>query len=66
MVRASFTQRRKTISNNLKARFFPKEGRERLEELLAAAGIEPSRRGETLSLAEYARLSDVLLEAGIS
>ncbi|MNB66963.1 Ribosomal RNA small subunit methyltransferase A [compost metagenome] len=66
VVRASFTQRRKTISNNLKARFFPKEGRERLEELLAAAGIEPSRRGETLSLAEYARLSDVLLEAGIS
>ncbi|MBY9082579.1 16S rRNA (adenine(1518)-N(6)/adenine(1519)-N(6))-dimethyltransferase RsmA [Paenibacillus sp. HN-1] len=66
VVRASFTQRRKTISNNLKARFFPKEGRERLEGLLAAAGIEPSRRGETLSLAEYARLSDVLLEAGIS
>lgn len=66
VVRSSFTQRRKTISNNLKARFFPKEGRERLEELLAAADIEPSRRGETLSLAEYARLSDVLLEAGIS
>ncbi|MFD1773631.1 16S rRNA (adenine(1518)-N(6)/adenine(1519)-N(6))-dimethyltransferase RsmA [Paenibacillus rhizophilus] len=64
VVRASFTQRRKTISNNLKARFFPKEGRERLEALLAEAGIEPSRRGETLSLAEYARLSDVLLEAG--
>ncbi|BCG56603.1 16S rRNA (adenine(1518)-N(6)/adenine(1519)-N(6))-dimethyltransferase RsmA [Paenibacillus sp. URB8-2] len=64
VVRASFTQRRKTISNNLKARFFPKEGREQLEALLAEAGIEPSRRGETLSLAEYARLSDVLLEAG--
>lgn len=66
VVRASFTQRRKTISNNLKSRYFPKEGRERLEELLAQAGIEPSRRGETLSLTEYARLSDVLLEAGIS
>lgn len=64
VVRASFTQRRKTISNNLKARFFPDEGREALEALLAEAGIEPSRRGETLSLAEYARLSDVLFDAG--
>ncbi|NGM85458.1 16S rRNA (adenine(1518)-N(6)/adenine(1519)-N(6))-dimethyltransferase RsmA [Paenibacillus sp. 7124] len=64
VVRASFTQRRKTISNNLKARFFPGEGREALEALLAEAGIEPSRRGETLSLAEYARLSDVLFDAG--
>lgn len=66
VVQASFTQRRKTISNNLKARFFPKEGRERLETLLAEAGIEPSRRGETLSIEEYARLSDTLLRAGIS
>ncbi|AIQ10620.1 16S rRNA (adenine(1518)-N(6)/adenine(1519)-N(6))-dimethyltransferase RsmA [Paenibacillus durus] len=66
VVRASFTQRRKTISNNLKSRFFPGEGRERLEALLSEAGIQPSRRGETLSLAEYARLSDVLLAAGIS
>lgn len=66
VVQASFTQRRKTIANNLKARFFPKEGRERLEALLAEAGIDPARRGETLSLEEYARLSDVLLAAGIS
>jgi 16S rRNA (adenine1518-N6/adenine1519-N6)-dimethyltransferase len=65
VVQASFTQRRKTIANNLKARFFPEEGRERLESLLAAAGIETSRRGETLSLEEYARLSAVLLAAGI-
>ncbi|MEI0736701.1 16S rRNA (adenine(1518)-N(6)/adenine(1519)-N(6))-dimethyltransferase RsmA [Paenibacillus sp. JTLBN-2024] len=44
---------------------FPKEGRERLEELLHAAGIEPSRRGETLSLQEYATLCNVLLRAGV-
>ncbi|WP_019914496.1 16S rRNA (adenine(1518)-N(6)/adenine(1519)-N(6))-dimethyltransferase RsmA [Paenibacillus sp. HW567] len=65
VVQASFTQRRKTIANNLKARFFPGEGRERLESLLGEAGIEPTRRGETLSIAEYARLSAVLLAAGI-
>ncbi|CAM4457531.1 16S rRNA (adenine(1518)-N(6)/adenine(1519)-N(6))-dimethyltransferase RsmA [Paenibacillus phoenicis] len=65
VVQASFAQRRKTISNNLKSRFFPKEGRERLEQLLEEAGIQPSRRAETLSLDEFAKLSDTLLNAGV-
>lgn len=65
VVHASFAQRRKTIANNLKSRFFPKEGRERLEQLLAEAGIEPSRRAETLSLQEYAMLSNVFFVAGL-
>ncbi|MGG3279019.1 16S rRNA (adenine(1518)-N(6)/adenine(1519)-N(6))-dimethyltransferase RsmA [Paenibacillus solani] len=65
VVQASFAQRRKTIANNLKGRFFPGEGRERLEQLLQEAGIEPSRRGETLSIEEYARLSNVLYHANI-
>lgn len=65
VVQASFAQRRKTIANNLKSRFFSGEGRERLEQLLQEAEIEPSRRGETLSIEEYARLSRVLLSAGI-
>lgn len=66
VVHASFAQRRKTIANNLKTRFFPKEGREQLESLLHAAGIEPSRRGETLSLQEFATLSNVLLKGGVT
>lgn len=66
VVQASFAQRRKTIANNLKARYFSQEGRERLEALLEEAGIEPTRRGETLSLEEYARLSGVFLAAGIA
>ncbi|OME86403.1 MULTISPECIES: 16S rRNA (adenine(1518)-N(6)/adenine(1519)-N(6))-dimethyltransferase RsmA [Paenibacillus] len=65
VVQASFAQRRKTIANNLKSRFFPGEGRERLEQLLKEAGIEPSRRGETLSIEEYARLSNILYNADI-
>lgn len=65
VIHASFAQRRKTIANNLKSRFFTKENRDQLEPLLEAAEIEPTRRGETLSIKEYARLSDVLLEAGI-
>jgi 16S rRNA (adenine1518-N6/adenine1519-N6)-dimethyltransferase len=63
VVQASFAQRRKTIANNLKARYFNEGGREALEAVLSEAGIEPSRRGETLSIEEFARLSDVLLAA---
>ncbi|AOZ92826.1 16S rRNA (adenine(1518)-N(6)/adenine(1519)-N(6))-dimethyltransferase RsmA [Paenibacillus crassostreae] len=65
VVRSSFTQRRKTISNNLKSRYTLPEGRERIDAMLVQAGIEPSRRGETLSLQEFATLSNVLYEAGI-
>ncbi|MDP4099170.1 16S rRNA (adenine(1518)-N(6)/adenine(1519)-N(6))-dimethyltransferase RsmA [Paenibacillus sp. P96] len=64
VVQASFAQRRKTIANNLKSRFFTKENKDALEPLLQSAGIEPSRRGETLSIEEFARLSTLLLEAG--
>lgn len=64
VVQASFAQRRKTIANNLLVRFFSKDNRAALENVLQAAGIEPSRRGETLTLAEFARLSHELLKAG--
>ncbi|WP_046228494.1 16S rRNA (adenine(1518)-N(6)/adenine(1519)-N(6))-dimethyltransferase RsmA [Paenibacillus dauci] len=65
IVQSSFVQRRKTIANNLKTRYFAGGDREQLEQLLNRAGIEPTRRGETLSLEEYAILSRVFLEAGI-
>lgn len=65
VVQASFAQRRKTISNNLKSRFFAGEDRQRLEQLLTSAGIEPSRRAETLHLEEFAKLSNTLFQAGI-
>ncbi|WP_159888048.1 16S rRNA (adenine(1518)-N(6)/adenine(1519)-N(6))-dimethyltransferase RsmA [Paenibacillus puerhi] len=60
VVQASFTQRRKTLYNNLSARYFTKENKPELERLLHEAGIEPSRRGETLSMGEYARLAKAL------
>lgn len=60
VVQAAFGQRRKTIANNLLSSFFQKGERELLESILHSCGIEPSRRGETLSLKEYAVLSDTL------
>jgi 16S rRNA (adenine1518-N6/adenine1519-N6)-dimethyltransferase len=56
MVRSMFTQRRKTLSNALKL-FATARGRDS-GAALAAAGIDPSRRPETLQLDELARLAD--------
>lgn len=67
VTRTSFAQRRKTILNNL-VNGLPggKEKKEAITEALEEAGIEPSRRGETLSLAEFAALAKALADKGIS
>lgn len=60
VVQASFAQRRKTLFNNLVHKY----GKDRKEELLAVlrqSGIDPARRGETLSLEEFAVLADRML-----
>ncbi|NNU85161.1 16S rRNA (adenine(1518)-N(6)/adenine(1519)-N(6))-dimethyltransferase RsmA [Geobacillus sp. BMUD] len=61
VVRASFAQRRKTLFNNL-INNLPggKENKEQIERALAALGIDPRRRGETLDIAEFASLSNAL------
>lgn len=64
VVQASFAQRRKTLSNNLTA-FVGKDNKAALLELLARLEIDPSRRGETLSLDEFARISRGLIQEGI-
>ena len=64
VVRAAFAQRRKTLLNALLRAPEPfglgltMDDRVKAEEILARAGIDGSRRGETLSLEEFARLSD--------
>ncbi|MFZ5632192.1 MAG: 16S rRNA (adenine(1518)-N(6)/adenine(1519)-N(6))-dimethyltransferase RsmA [Bacillota bacterium] len=56
VVRGSFGQRRKTLLNAL-GKVFNNIPREKLGKLLQAAGIDPGRRGETLSLTEFARIT---------
>jgi len=60
VVRACFAQRRKTILNNLKAATSQMNFTSLLEDALRAAKVEPKRRAETLSLAEFAALADAL------
>jgi len=58
LVRAAFGQRRKNLANALGAGLGL--GAERARSAITAAGIDPGRRAETLSLAEFARLADVV------
>lgn len=63
LVRSAFVQRRKTLWNNLLIRYGKEDViREKLIQALETANIDPKRRGETLSLAEFARLSDAIDE----
>lgn len=55
IVRAAFNQRRKTLENALtNANILPRLA---LAEALIATGIDPKRRGETLSITEYLALT---------
>lgn len=61
VVRASFAQRRKTLNNNLLNNFSKlKKDKSILEACFLEAGIEGTRRGETLSIQEFATLSNSL------
>lgn len=66
LVRASFQQRRKTIWNNLRKSLEFKEQEEGLREAFVHSGIDPSRRGESLSIQEFAQLADAISESGLN
>ncbi|SEO46701.1 16S rRNA (adenine(1518)-N(6)/adenine(1519)-N(6))-dimethyltransferase RsmA [Propionispora vibrioides] len=55
IVKAAFSQRRKTLFNALKTTGRPPE---EIKEALLAAGIDGARRGETLSLEEFAVITN--------
>ncbi len=58
VVKAAFGQRRKTLNNALTGGLGVEK--QVIQDALTRAGIEPSRRGETLSLEEFASLARIL------
>ena len=65
--KAAFAQRRKTIRNSMKAGLASMGAGVGEDALLAAldqAGIAPTVRGETLSVDDYLRLGQALIDAG--
>ncbi|MFQ3546551.1 16S rRNA (adenine(1518)-N(6)/adenine(1519)-N(6))-dimethyltransferase RsmA [Halobacillus rhizosphaerae] len=61
VVKATFGQRRKTLMNNLARHFKGNLDKAEIGERLAEIDIDPNRRGESLSMEEFARLADILL-----
>ncbi len=66
LVRASFSARRKTLRNSMQ-RFFTSHGLDKAksETLLKRCSIDGTRRAETLSMSEFARMSNMLSQCGV-
>ena len=64
LVKGAFNQRRKTLLNSLRSAGIGAED-DSIPEAFAATGIDGGRRGETLSLDEFAALSRALLAGKI-
>ena len=60
VLRAGFLQRRKTLKNNLSSIC---GSASEAGQILESAGIEPTRRAETLTLDEFLVLSDKVFES---
>lgn len=63
VVKAAFSQRRKTLRNSLSSLGCDKA---LIKQALEAASIEDFRRAETLSVAEFVALADAFYEGGLS
>ncbi|MCR5279142.1 MAG: 16S rRNA (adenine(1518)-N(6)/adenine(1519)-N(6))-dimethyltransferase RsmA [Lachnospiraceae bacterium] len=60
LIRASFNQRRKTLVNSLSNAGLQGVTKETVTDALSEMGLSPTIRGEALSLAEFAKLSDLI------
>ncbi|MFP7256110.1 16S rRNA (adenine(1518)-N(6)/adenine(1519)-N(6))-dimethyltransferase RsmA [Terribacillus goriensis] len=64
LIQASFGQRRKTLRNNLNRHFASRFSKEELEDIMIEAGIDGTRRGESLSMEEFAALANTFTAKG--
>ncbi|MBS6159689.1 MAG: 16S rRNA (adenine(1518)-N(6)/adenine(1519)-N(6))-dimethyltransferase RsmA [Firmicutes bacterium] len=62
LIRASFNQRRKTLVNSLKNSSELSFGKEEIQEAIAACGFSEGVRGEALTLADFAALTNALIK----
>lgn len=62
VIKAAFSQRRKTISNSIASGM--SLDKSELRDILEEAGVQPTSRAEKLTLRDYARITDVMTEGG--
>lgn len=63
IIRASFNQRRKTLQNGLNNSSELNFTKDQIAAAIAEAGFSPSVRGEALTLEQFVKLTDILLNA---
>ena len=63
LIRASFNQRRKTLQNGLNNASDLHFTKEQIAKAIETMGLSASVRGETLTLEQFARLTDLLVDA---
>lgn len=63
LIRASFNQRRKTLANGLNNSPELHYSKEQVAQAIEKAGFSPSVRGEALTLEQFAKLADILVES---
>ena len=62
LVKAAFGQRRKTLVNALNNAGYFGIGKEEIKEILSEASIGENQRGETLSIEQFAQLSNLIFD----
>ncbi len=62
LIRASFNQRRKTLANGLNNSPELNYSKEQIAEAIEKLGVSASVRGEALTLEQFAKLADILVE----
>jgi len=65
-VKAAFSKRRKTLANNLKEMKTVRSLEMNVSSLLDKTGIDGTRRGETLTVEEFGRLAETIVQAAQS
>lgn len=61
LVRASFSQRRKTLFNSLKGAHYLNRGKQKILQAIERSGIDPKRRPETLTISEFNKLCQQII-----
>lgn len=60
LIKAAYSQRRKTLSNSLMSCLPPDMTKDRLEQAIVAAGLKPTARAEELDIFDFIKLTDVI------
>ncbi len=63
VIRAAFSQRRKTLLNTLSSSFSSSVSKERLAEIIRECGLSETVRGEELDIHAFSKIADLIFES---